>query len=152
MRVLVLCIALLPLAAGCDRRVGATATDQAAEGGQTSTSNQGAVEGSSATADPDAPDADNTALNVRDRDGEAPTPLDQGQNQDDINTTVTIRRRVVDLPLSLNAHNVKIITQDGKVTLRGPVKTSEEREQIEGIAVEVAGADNVTNMLEVERN
>ncbi len=46
-------------------------------------------------------------------------------------------------------HNVKIITQDGKVTLRGPVKAEEEKHQIEEIAVDDAGADNVDSQLEV---
>lgn len=97
-------------------------------------------------------DPDNTGVNVRDRTGDAPTPINQGQGQDDINTTATIRKRVVEQPLSLNAHNIKIITRDGKVTLRGPVKTAEEKQLIESIAAEVGGAQNVTSMLEVERD
>jgi osmotically-inducible protein OsmY len=52
--------------------------------------------------------------------------------------------------MSTDAHNVKIITQDGKVTLRGPVKTDEEKQRIEDIAKELAGVDNVDSELEVE--
>ena len=61
-----------------------------------------------------------------------------------------IRKRIVDTKLSVNAHNVKIITQDGKVTLRGPVTTEEEKQQIEQIARDVAGANNVDSQLEVD--
>jgi osmotically-inducible protein OsmY len=59
------------------------------------------------------------------------------------------RKRVTDTKMSVDAQNVKIITQDGRVTLRGPVKSDEERNAIEEIATDVAGADNVTNELEV---
>ncbi len=58
--------------------------------------------------------------------------------------------RVVDTEMSVNAHNVKIVTQDGRVTLRGPVKDAAEKDAIEKIAVEVAGAGHVDNQLEVE--
>jgi hyperosmotically inducible protein len=97
-------------------------------------------------------DADNTAVNQRDEHVVMKTPIDQNENQADINITAEIRRRVVDTELSINAQNAKIITQDGKVMLRGPVKTAAERDQIGQIAIEVAGKDNVENMLEVEAN
>ena len=62
-----------------------------------------------------------------------------------------IRKAVVaDKSLSTYGHNVKIISQQGKVTLKGPVHTDEEKKNIEAKAVEVAGAGNVTNMLEVK--
>ena len=66
------------------------------------------------------PSADNTEVNVRDRSEAAKTPIDQNENQKDIDITANIRKRVVDTKMSVNAQNVKIITQDGKVTLRGP--------------------------------
>jgi osmotically-inducible protein OsmY len=53
--------------------------------------------------------------------------------------------------MSVNAKNVKIITQEGKVTLRGPVKTEEEKQKIEKIASDVAGADKVDNQMEVNK-
>ena len=94
--------------------------------------------------------ADNSAVNQRDRDGGAKTPLDQSNRQPDLDITAKIRQRVVDLPqLSLNARNVKIITADGQVTLRGPVDSAEEHSAIEKIAHDVAGADRVDNQLEV---
>jgi len=150
MRALVLCSALLLLASGCDRRVGAgtPANDSDASTPQVT---RGATSDATA-ATSQGPDVDNSAINSRDRLQAAPTPLDQGQGQDDINITATIRRRVVEQPLSLNAHNVKIITQNGKVTLRGPVKNSEEKAQIEKIAAEVAGQENVSNLLDVAKD
>lgn len=97
-------------------------------------------------------DRDNTAVNKRDSDGAAKTPLDQNENKVDIGITADIRKRVVDTKMSINAQNVKIITQDGKVTLRGPVKTTDEKNQIEEIARSVAGEKNVDSQLEVEKN
>ncbi len=95
-------------------------------------------------------DRDNTAVNKRDRNSTAKTPIDQNENKKDIDVTATIRKRIVATKMSVNAHNVKIITQDGKVTLRGPVKSSDEKKQIEDIARDVAGKDNVDSQLEVE--
>lgn len=94
---------------------------------------------------------DNTGVNVRDRDASVKTPIDQNENQSDIDITANIRKRVVDTKMSTDAQNVKIITQDGKVTLRGPVKSAEEKKQIEDIAHAVAGADKVDSQLEIEQ-
>lgn len=99
-----------------------------------------------------APAADNTAINARDQNAEMKTPIDQNENQADINITANIRKRVVDTQLSVNAQNVKIVTQDGLVTLRGPVKSAAEKQQIEDIAHNVAGADKVVSQLEVEES
>ena len=94
-------------------------------------------------------DRTNTGVNVRDRDSTAKTPIDQNENQTDIDITAEVRQRVVETKMSVNAHNVKIITQDGTVTLRGPVKTEEEKRTIEQIALTAAGANKVDNQLEV---
>jgi len=93
---------------------------------------------------------DNTAVNVRDRDAATKTPIDQNENKKDVEITAQIRKRVVDTKMSIDAQNVKIITQDGRVTLRGPVKSADEKKQIETIAHEVAGAANVESQLEIE--
>jgi hyperosmotically inducible protein len=93
---------------------------------------------------------DNTGVNVRDRSDAAKTPIDQNENKKDIDITANIRKRVVDTKMSVNAQNVKIITQDGKVTLRGPVKSEDEKTQIGKMADDVAGAGNVDNQLEVQ--
>lgn len=93
-------------------------------------------------------DADNTGKNVRDREPAAKTPIDQNENQTDVNITANIRSKVMDANLSLNGRNVKIITQDGSVTLRGPVDNAGEKTRIEEIARGVAG-QKVTSELEV---
>lgn len=97
-------------------------------------------------------DRDNSAVNKRDRDANAKTPFDQNENKTDIDITAGIRKNVVDTKMSVNAQNVKIITQDGVVTLRGPVKTQEEKDRIEEIARSVAGVKTVDSQLEVEKN
>ena len=97
-------------------------------------------------------DSDNSAVNKRDRDASTKTPFDQNENKIDIGITASIRKSVVDTSMSINAQNVKIITQDGTVTLRGPVKTQAEKDRIEEIARNVAGVKNVESQLEVEKN
>jgi hypothetical protein len=95
--------------------------------------------------------ADNTGQNVRDRNNRTLTPLDQGNNQADLNTTAQIRKEIIaDQGMSVNAQNVKIITVDGRVTLRGPVNTAEEKRLIGEIADRIAHAGNVDNQLDVE--
>ena len=103
-----------------------------------------------ASTDPKAVNRDNTGVNARDRDRTAKTPVDQNENKSDVDITANIRKQVVATKMSVDAHNVKIITQNGKVTLRGPVKTAEEKKQIEDIARETAGASNVTSEIEVK--
>jgi hypothetical protein len=94
---------------------------------------------------------DNTARNVRDRDNRTVTPLNQGNSQADIDTTAQIRKDIIaDNDMSINAKNVKIITMDGHVTLRGPVDSAEEKRQIGDIANRIAQAVNVDNQLEVQ--
>jgi hyperosmotically inducible protein len=96
-------------------------------------------------------DADNTARNTRDRDDGAVTPMDQSNAAPDLAITQHIRREVVrNDALSTNAHNVKIVTQDGIVTLRGPVKTAAEKREIAQIAQQAPGVQRVDDRLEVE--
>jgi len=93
--------------------------------------------------------ADNTARNVRDRDNRTLTPLDQGNSKADVETTARIRKDILaHKGLSINASNVKIITLDGHVTLRGPVGTAEEKRLIGEIAINIA--PKVENQLEVK--
>lgn len=92
---------------------------------------------------------DNTAVNVRDRDEAKKTPIDQNENQADIDITAKIRKQVVDTKMSVNAQNIKIITQGGQVTLRGPVETADEKARIEEIAQSVAGPGKVDSQIEV---
>lgn len=84
--------------------------------------------------------ADNSRVNRRDRSGATLTPMDQGPSEADRKITRDIRKAVMsDSSLSFTAKNVKIITIDGKVTLRGPVKNEAERSAIEGAARKVVG-------------
>jgi hyperosmotically inducible protein len=93
---------------------------------------------------------DNTAVNERDAVRDTKTPIDQDENQADVNLTAEIRKRLLDQPdMSVNARNAKIITSQGKVTLRGPVDSEAERDALVKIATEIAGAENVDNQLEV---
>ena len=94
--------------------------------------------------------ADNTRVNVRDRDSRTLTPLDQGNSQADVDTTAQIRKEIIaDSAMTTDAKNVKIITLNGHVTLRGPVNTADEKSQIGEIANRVASMGNVDNQLEV---
>src|SRR5690242_14956789 len=82
-----------------------------------------------------AKDADNTVRNKRDRDAKTLTPMDQSENEADRTITQQIRKSVTsDHSLSTNAHNVKIITVNGVVTLRGPVKSEVEKSKIADVA------------------
>jgi hyperosmotically inducible periplasmic protein len=104
------------------------------------------------TPSPSAPTApDNTGRNVRDRGGVTMTPGDQSESEADRTVTQQIRRAVVaDDSLSTMAKNVKIITTDGVVTLRGPVQSAHEKEAIETKARQFAGINQVDNQLEVK--
>jgi hyperosmotically inducible protein len=94
--------------------------------------------------------ADNSGQN---RDQNSITAEQQGNSPADINITKEIRRSVErNDNLSEMAKNVKIITINGAVTLRGPVKTMEEKNTIEQIAQKVAGESNVHNQLDVKNN
>jgi osmotically-inducible protein OsmY len=96
------------------------------------------------------PDADNTGRNVRDRDERAKTPLDQSDDPGDLRVTQEIRKAVVgDDSLSTNAQNVKIITNGGVVTLRGPVDSADEKAKVAAKAERVAGVKRVDNQLEI---
>ena len=94
--------------------------------------------------------ADNTRVNERDRNQAEPTADQQKENSSDRQLTQKIRRAVVeDKSLSTSAHNVKIISQNGTVTLKGPVKSEEEKQTIESKATQIAGQGNVKNEIEV---
>jgi len=93
---------------------------------------------------------DNTGRNVRDRNDATLTPGDQSESAADLSLTQEIRKAVVaDDGLSTTAKNVKIITVDGRVTLRGPVNTAQEKAAIVAKAQRIAGAAKVDDQLEV---
>jgi len=98
-----------------------------------------------------AHEADNSGRNVRDRHNATLTPGDQSKLKSDRDLTQKIRRAITSGTnhFSMEARNVKIITQNGKVTLRGPVKTEEEKSNIEAIA-KAQGGSEVDDQLEVK--
>src|SRR5580698_3469549 len=97
------------------------------------------------------PAPDNTKVNDRDRSPSEPTADQQKENRPDRDITRDIRRSIMqDKSLSTYAHNVKIISQNGMVTLKGPVRSEEEKTAIEAKAATIAGKDNVTSQLEVK--
>ena len=98
------------------------------------------------------PNADNTGKNKRDREDQTQTATDQANDPADIKIAADIRKMVVnDESLSMMAKNVKIITIDGVVTLRGPVETEKEKTVIESHAKQ-AGAKKITNELEIKKS
>ena len=100
-----------------------------------------------------APAVDNSKVNERDRSKNEPTADQQKDNRSDRDITQQIRRSIwKDKSLSTYAHNVKIIAQNGMVTLKGPVRSEEEKRAVEAKANEVAGAEKVTSQLEVKPN
>jgi hyperosmotically inducible periplasmic protein len=100
--------------------------------------------------DAQQPAADNSKTNRRDQNSTTPTADQQKMNPADRDLTKKIRASVnSDKSLSTYAHNIKIISQGGKVTLRGPVRSADEKAAIEAKASEIAGGGNVTNLLEV---
>lgn len=98
-------------------------------------------------------DADNTSRNVRDRQSDRLSPLDQGKSESDVETTRQIRQQINDRDtLSVNGKNVKVITVNGRVTLRGPVNSEEERAWIVDLAKKHARNGDVDDQIEVKRD
>ena len=96
-------------------------------------------------------DANNSGRNVRDRNNQTLTPGDQSNNPADRETTRQIRKAIIAAKdMSLSGRNVKIVTTSGKVTLRGPVASDQEKQTISDLAAKVVGAQNVDNQLEVK--
>jgi osmotically-inducible protein OsmY len=94
--------------------------------------------------------ADNTKVNTRDRAPGAVTADQQKDNAVDRDLAQKIRRSLVsDKALSTYAHNVKVVAQNGAVTLKGPVRSEQEKQDVEAKAVAVAGAGHVTNELSI---
>lgn len=125
-------VCLMLAAAGCDQSV------------------EGKTKGEPGKSDTAAAPADNTEKNERDRDTSTLTPGDQGESETDRTITQKIRQGVVGTDaLSMTAKNIKIITNNGVVTLRGPVKSEKEKTDIALMAQKVAGVTQVDNQLEV---
>jgi hyperosmotically inducible periplasmic protein len=114
-------------------------------------------QGQQATATPrdpaasDSTEADNTKRNSSEQNKKTDTAEKQSNSKDDLALTQKIRQAVMkDGSLSMNAKNAKIIAQDGKITLKGPVDSQHEKDTIAAKAGEIAGKDKVDNQLEVK--
>jgi osmotically-inducible protein OsmY len=93
---------------------------------------------------------DNSKVNARDRAKSAPTADQQKENANDRQLTQKIRQTLMqNKSLSSYAHNVKVIAQGGQVTLKGPVRSEQEKKTVEAAATEVAGAGHVTNEISI---
>ncbi len=104
-----------------------------------------------ATASDEKTKADNTAMNERDRSGETQTSGDQSNSSADLKITQAIRQALMkDSELSTTAKNIKIITDNGQVTLRGPVKNAQEKAKIDQLARSAAGGAKIADQLDVK--
>ena len=96
-------------------------------------------------------EADNTKRNSSEQNKNTDTAEKQSNSIDDLEMTQKIRQAVMkDGSLSMNAKNVKIIAKDGKITLKGPVDSQQEKDTIASKAGEIAGKDKVDNQLQVK--
>src|SRR5436309_14433286 len=95
--------------------------------------------------------ADNTAMNERERSSETQTSGDQSNSSADLKITQARRQALVkDSELSTTAKNIKIITDSGQVTLRGPVKNAQEKAKIDQLARSAAGGAKINDQLDVK--
>jgi len=96
---------------------------------------------------------DNTAINERDRSNDTQTSGDQSNSSADLKITQAIRQALMkDGELSTSAKNIKVITENGKVTLRGPVKTVQEKAKVDQLAKSAAGGAPIVNQLDVNES
>jgi len=111
--------------------------------------NANAMATNSTTAKPN-----NSGINARDRHDATLTPENQKNNKSDLEITKAVRRSLVNKTneLSTAAKNIKVITVNGKVTLRGPVNSEEEKAKINRLAKEAAGEATVEDQLEVKNS
>lgn len=142
---------------GCNRDSGTGAggyseTGAASAGGD-STTNAPAATSSERSRSTNDYEPSNTGLNKRDQSGAGLTAEDQGGSEADREISRQVRRAITSNDqLSTGAKNVKVITQNGKVTLRGPVASDEEKQAVAAAAQRVSGVTSVDNQLEVKQN
>jgi len=97
------------------------------------------------------PDADNTRMNKADQKNTQPTAQNQSNEKADRELAAAVRKAIVsDKSLSTNAHNVKVIAKDGTVTLRGPVRSDDEKTKVSQLTRQVEGVSNVDDQLLVK--
>jgi len=127
-----------------------SATAMAADG-VTHKASSSAMTSSSAMKSTSTKNADNTDLNDRDKNGDTLTPQKQPNSGSDIDVLAAVRSAIVDdNNLSTSAHNVKIVVVKGVVTLRGPVKSANEKARVEELTRKVAGVVSIDNRLDID--
>ena len=100
----------------------------------------------------DPPAADNTDRNERDRSGTTLTPMDRSNSEADLDLVATVRRAIMDQDrISTMGKNVKVIANNGEVSLRGPVESEDEKFRIAETVRSVPGVATLNNQLEVKR-
>ena len=105
------------------------------------------------SADKSASNVDNSKMNLRDKSSGTETPQDQSNNAADRKLLAMVRRNIIhDKSLSTSAHNIKIMNSDGVVTLRGPVKSNDEKVMIEKLVHDTSGVKSIDNQLDVKTN
>ena len=126
-------------------------TAMAADGAHSMSSSAMHSASSSAMKGAATKNADNTDLNDRDKSGETMTPQKQSNSGSDIDVLAAVRSTIVDdSNLSMAAHNVKIMVVKGVVTLRGPVKSANEKARVEELTRKVAGVVSIDNRLDID--
>ena len=129
----------------------AQAVGQASAGQSVRVSGEKASAGTMATESSGA-DVDNSAVNKRDRSRSALTADQQSSGTSDTEITRQVRRALIaDKGLSIYAHNIKIITNGGVVTLKGPVKSVDEQKKALSLATAVAGVSQVNNQISIKQ-
>ena len=104
-------------------------------------------------ADDEQTKADNTAINERDRSGDTKTSGDQSNSSADLKIAQAIRQALMkDGDLSATAKNIKVITENGQVTLRGPVKNVQEKARVDQLAKSAAGGAHIVDQLDVNES
>lgn len=102
----------------------------------------------SAIAQDAASKPDNSAQNTN----QPRTAQDQSNVQSDRETTAKVRKAIIaDKDLSMYAHNIKIITRNGTVTLKGPVKSDDEKQKVETDVAGVVSRDSLVDQLTVKQ-
>jgi osmotically-inducible protein OsmY len=97
------------------------------------------------------PDADNTRMNKAEQKNTQPTAQNQSNEKADRELAAAVRKAIVrDKSLSTNAHNVKVVAKDGTVTLRGPVRSDDEKTKVSQLTRQVEGVSNVDDQLLVK--
>lgn len=113
----------------------------------------GGIQAGHASQSQSSASVDNTNINERDKDGATKTPQDQTNRAQDRELLAAVRRAIVsDKSLSTMAKNVKVLVQGGAVTLRGPVKSADEKAKVESLAKRVKGTTMTDNQLDVRTN